>query len=178
MNQLEYNVKAYIQQMNLIAPGDHLLIACSGGVDSMALLHYLHKESVKLHIKISCVHVDHMLRGAVSKEDLQFVERYCLEQGIPFYGKSIPIASIVQQEGGNVQAICRRERYQYFKEILQQIGASKLVTAHHADDQLESVLMALTTKRSTNGLAGIHAIRSFGRFTIIRPFLTVTKQYL
>ena len=176
MNQLEQNVKAYIQQMKLVAPGDHLLIACSGGVDSMALLHFLHKESANLHITISCAHVDHMLRGAVSKKDLEFVESYCLTQGIPFYGKSIPIASIVQQEGGNVQAVCRRERYQFLEETLLQIGASKLVTAHHADDQLESVLMALTTKRSTNGLAGIHAMRSFKRYMIIRPFLTVTKQ--
>jgi tRNA(Ile)-lysidine synthase len=176
MKQLEQNVKVYIQQMNLIAPGDHLLIACSGGVDSMALLHFLHKESANLHITISCAHVDHMLRGTVSKKDLEFVERYCLEQGIPFYGTSIPIASIVQQEGGNVQAICRRERYQFLEDTLLQIGASKLVTAHHADDQLESVLMALTTKRSTKGLEGIHAIRSFERFKVIRPFLMVTKQ--
>ena len=176
MNHLEQNVKAYIQQMNLVVPGDHLLIACSGGVDSMALLHFLHKESANLHIKISCAHVDHMLRGTISRRDLEFVERYCLEQGIPFYSKSIPIASIVQQEGGNVQAICRRERYQFLEDTLLQIGASKLVTAHHADDQLESVLMALTTKRSMNGLAGIHAIRSFERFMMIRPFLMVTKQ--
>lgn len=176
MNHFEQNVKAYIQQMNLIASGDHLLIACSGGVDSMALLHFLHKESSSLNITVSCAHVDHMLRGGTSKEDMQFVEQFCLKRNIPFYGKSIPIKEIVQNEGGNVQAICRRERYQFLEDTLIHIGATKLVTAHHADDQLESVLMALTTKRSTNGLAGIHPLRKFKQYMIIRPFLMVTKK--
>ena len=175
MLTFEKKIEQYIMRHQLIKRNSHLLVACSGGVDSMALLHFLHKKSGNFSIQLSCVHVDHMLRGEESFEDLQFVKSYCDERGIPFYGKSIAIPEIVEREGGNVQAICRKERYNYFEQIMQQIEADNLVTAHHADDQVETVLMSLTRNSSMTGLKGIDPIRTFSEFHIIRPFLAVTK---
>lgn len=172
----ELKIKQFIEKEQLLQQDDHLLVAVSGGVDSMALLHYFVKTKAQWGIEVEAVHVDHMLRGVVSAQDRVFVQQYCDEQGITLHATAIPIPEIIAEENGNVQLICRRERYHYFKEILQQTNATKLVTAHHADDQLESVLMALTKNATVNGMQGIRPQRIFNKKSLIRPFLTVTKS--
>lgn len=172
----ELKIKQYIDKEQLIQQDDHLLIAVSGGVDSMALLHYFVKTKAQWGVKVEAVHVDHMLRGAVSAEDRAFVQQYCDEQGVKLHATAIPIPDILAKENGNTQLICRRERYNYFTEIMQKINATKLVTAHHADDQLESVLMALTKNATVNSMQGIRSQRIFNKKSLIRPFLTVTKS--
>ncbi|MER1988164.1 MAG: tRNA lysidine(34) synthetase TilS [Solibacillus isronensis] len=176
MHTLEHQVLAYIKEQQLIKSGDKLLIACSGGVDSMALLSFFYHFRHYFKIEIAVAHVDHMLRGEQSAQDLQFVEQACNDWAIPFYSCGIPIAEIHKKEGGNIQAICRKERYQFFETVMHTHEFSKLVTAHHADDQLESMLMALTKASSLNGLKGILPSRKFQQFTVIRPFLMVTKD--
>lgn len=176
MQAFEHRVLAYIKQHQLIAKGDKLLVACSGGVDSMALLSFLVKFQHYFQMELAVVHVDHMLRGEASDGDRKFVEEICNKWGITVFSCAIPIASYLQEEGGNSQAICRRERYRYFEEVMTQQQFNKLVTAHHADDQLESMLMALTKANSLNGLKGILPSRSFGQYLIIRPLLAVTKN--
>jgi len=173
---LELKVKKFIEEEQLLQQDDHLLIAVSGGVDSMALLHYFVKTKEQWGITVEAVHVDHMLRGEASAEDRAFVQKYCDEYGVYLYAKAIPIPEIMALENGNTQLICRRERYQYFKEVMEKTNASKLVTAHHADDQLESVLMSLTKNATINGMQGIRSQRIFEGKTLIRPFLTVTKS--
>ena len=172
MQQLEHQVLAYINEQQLIKSGERLLIACSGGVDSMALLSFLYKFQQLLDIEIVVAHVDHMLRGEVSNGDRQFVEKFCREREIEVVSCAIPIAEIVECEKENSQAICRRERYRYFAEVMAGYCIDKLVTAHHADDQLESILMNITKAGS---IKGIRAKRNFSTGIIIRPFLAVTK---
>ncbi|WP_445478982.1 tRNA lysidine(34) synthetase TilS [Lysinibacillus irui] len=172
----ELKVKTFIEEEQLIQQGDHLLIAVSGGVDSMALLHYFVQTQEQWNIQVEAVHVDHMLRGQASAEDRAFVQKYCDDNGVSLYATEIPVPAIMAQENGNTQLICRRERYRYFKEILGKINANKLVTAHHADDQLESVLMALTKNATMNSMQGIRPQRLFEGKSLIRPFLTVTKS--
>jgi len=172
----ELKVKTFIEEEQLLQQGDHLLIAVSGGIDSMALLHYFIQTQEHWNIQVEAVHVDHMLRGEASAEDRAFVQKYCDANGVYLHAKEIPIPTILAQENGNTQLICRRERYQFFKEVLQKTNANKLVTAHHADDQLESVLMALTKNATMNSMQGIRPQRIFGGKSLIRPFLTVTKS--
>ena len=176
MQALEHRVLAYIKQHQLIVKGDKLLVACSGGVDSMALLSFLYRFKSYFQIELAAVHVDHMLRGSASDEDRRFVEETCRNWGVPVFSCAIPIASFLQEEGGNSQAVCRRERYRFFEQVLCEHKFDKLVTAHHADDQLESMLMALTKASSLNGLKGMLPKRAFGQHFIIRPFLAVTKD--
>ena len=172
----ELKIKQYIKTEQLIQQDDHLLIAVSGGVDSMALLHYFVRTKDQWGVNVEAVHVDHMLRGAESAKDRAFVQQYCDEQGIRLHAAAIPIPEIIAEENGNTQLICRRERYNYFTEVLQKTNATKLVTAHHADDQLESVLMALTKNATVNSMQGIRPQRIFNEKSLIRPFLTVTKS--
>lgn len=176
MQALEHRVLAYIKQHQLITVGDRLLVACSGGVDSMALLSFLVKFQSYFQAKLAVVHVDHMLRGENSDGDRKFVEEMCEKWGIPVFSCAIPIASYQEKEGGNSQAICRRERYRFFEQVMTEGQFTKLVTAHHADDQLESMLMAMTKANSLNGLRGILPSRAFENYLVIRPFLMVTKN--
>lgn len=172
----ELKVKQFIDEEQLLQQDDHLLIAVSGGVDSMALLHYFVKSKEQWGIEVEAVHVDHMLRGEASAEDRAFVQRYCDQYGVILHATAIPIPEMIAEEKGNSQLICRRERYRYFGEIIHKTMATKLVTAHHADDQLESVLMALTKNATMNSMQGIRPQRFFKGKSLIRPFLTVTKS--
>ncbi|GLC90410.1 tRNA lysidine(34) synthetase TilS [Lysinibacillus piscis] len=172
----EVKVKLFIEEEQLLQQDDHLLIAVSGGVDSMALLHYFVMMQEQWGVKIEAIHVDHMLRGEESAKDRDFVQQYCETHHIPLHAKAIPIPAILAMENGNVQFICRQERYRYFQEMMSKTNANKLVTAHHADDQLESVLMALTKNATMNAMQGIRGKRDFAGGSLIRPFLTVTKS--
>ena len=172
----EMDVKRFIEERQLIKEGDRLLIACSGGVDSMGLIYFFINFQQYFKIQLFVTHVDHMLRGETSAEDRKFVEEFCRQHNIPFFSTEIPIAHILQEEGGNLQSLCRRERYAYFAEVMENNHIDKLVTGHHADDQLESILMALTKAGTVSGMKGIQPTREFLIGTIIRPFLAVTKD--
>lgn len=174
MGNLERKVKALLAQQPCIVQGDRLLIACSGGIDSMALLHFFYDKQALFQIEIAAIHVDHMLRGQQSAEDGLFVEQFCQQHNIPFYRQAIPIQQIVEEEGGNVQTICRRERYAYFETIMPRF--TKLVTAHHADDQLETMIMAMTKSTSVQSLSGIRVSRPFSTGAVVRPFLFVSRM--
>ncbi|MGE7920978.1 tRNA lysidine(34) synthetase TilS [Viridibacillus sp. NPDC093762] len=176
MEQLEQKAYQYMKQYHLCNEGDRLLVACSGGADSMALLHFLYKEKDRLGVSVAAIHVNHMLRGEDAEGDRRFVEAFCKEHDIPVYAIDIPIPEILQREKGNLQAICRRERYSYFEKIMLESSSTHLVVAHHADDQVESVIMALTRGSSASGLTGIKRDRPFANGHLIRPFLSVTKN--
>ncbi|MEK4496301.1 tRNA lysidine(34) synthetase TilS [Ureibacillus sp. FSL W8-0352] len=176
MVTFEKKVQNFIAEQQLVEAGDRLLIACSGGVDSMALLHFFIQLQEQCKVDLYVAHVDHMLRGKASYEDRLFVEQFCREHGIPIFSTSIPIPDLLEKEGGNSQAICRRERYAFFANIMKQYNINKLVTAHHADDQLETMLMSLARSGNVNGFKGISAKRAFSVGAIIRPFLVVTKE--
>lgn len=176
MKTLEQNVQQLQQMTRCIEPGDKLLVACSGGMDSVALLHFLYESKQKFQIELAAVYVDHMLRGEQSKEDGDFVRMFCEERRIPFYTTAIPIQQIVTTTGGNVQHVCRDMRYRYFKQLMPSF--TKLVTAHHADDQLETMLMAMAKGHSIPALSGIRVKRSFANGEVIRPFLLVTRTQI
>lgn len=176
MKTLQQAVRQLQQYTQCVERGDRLLIACSGGIDSMALLHYFDEEKERLHIEVAAVYVDHMLRGEQSKEDGEFVAQFCRARGIPFYTKAIAIADIVAETGDNVQNVCRLKRYEYFEELMAHY--TKLVTAHHADDQLETMLMAMTKGSSVAALSGIRVRRPFAQGEMIRPFLFVTRAQI
>ncbi|MCT6926010.1 tRNA lysidine(34) synthetase TilS [Metasolibacillus sp.] len=175
MDSFEANVMRYIKKQQLVEAGDRLLIACSGGVDSMGLLYFFQAMRAQLQIEIIVAHVDHMLRGEASAADRAFVEAFCAEQHIPIHSIAIPIADIHEKEAGNLQMLCRRERYFFLEQIMHRERCTKLVTAHHADDQLETMLMALAKGATVNGLQGMVTSRPFAGGELIRPFLTVTK---
>ncbi|MEC1180224.1 tRNA lysidine(34) synthetase TilS [Metasolibacillus meyeri] len=178
MDSFEINVMQYIKKQQLVDAGDRLLIACSGGVDSMGLLYFFHMVRTQLKIEIVVAHVDHMLRGEASATDRAFVEAFCAERNIQIHSTAIPVAQMHAKEGGNLQTICRRERYLFLEKIMGTARCTQLVTAHHADDQLETMLMSLAKGATIKGLQGMVVSRPFAQGKLIRPFLAVTKEQI
>ncbi|MFX3673704.1 MAG: tRNA lysidine(34) synthetase TilS [Paenisporosarcina sp.] len=174
---MDFRIKVLTELMKsqLIRDNDRLLVACSGGADSIALLTFLWHERKILDVEIGCVHANHGLRGSESDADEDFVKELCRELEIPFFYRTLPINELVEKEKGNVQDICRRERYMYFAEVMHENAYNKLVVAHHADDQAETVLMGLTRGSNANGMP---IAREFGNGKLIRPFLFVTRQQI
>lgn len=175
MKSLEQKVLEFIEKQELIPPGSKVLVACSGGVDSMALLHFLAVHQEVLAIETGAVHVDHMLRGQESADDAKVVEQICKKYRLPFFSEQVPVPSLLEQSGGNVQMLCREERYKVFANIMNENRFTLLATGHHAEDQLETVLIQLSKGRSLNGMP---IQRHIGEGSVIRPFLPAMKGEL
>ncbi|PIC95540.1 tRNA lysidine(34) synthetase TilS [Sporosarcina sp. P26b] len=175
MKSLQQKVLKFIDKQTLIPPGSRVLVACSGGVDSIALLHFLATHQQFLAIEVGAIHVDHMLRGAESAEDAFVVKQLCEEFGLPFYSEQVPIRAILESQGGNMQQVCRQQRYARFEQTMKSEQFTVLATAHHADDQLETVLIQLSKGQSLNGMP---IQRAFHSGKIVRPFLPLKKSEL
>lgn len=175
MEMYEAKMADYLKKKPLLQNGDHILLGCSGGIDSLVLLHYLKAHEAVYGIQVAAVHVNHMLRGEESLNDRLFTEQVCRSWNVPCFSRDIPIPDIWQAAGGNKQQVCRKERYEYFQEVMERAGASKVATAHHADDQLETLLMSGIRGSIGSGTFGMPAQRPFGKGELIRPQMAVAK---
>ncbi|UJF26984.1 tRNA lysidine(34) synthetase TilS [Planococcus sp. 107-1] len=176
MNTFHQKLMDYIESHRLLERGDHVLVGCSGGIDSLVLLHFLKTHEQHYGIRLSAVHVNHMLRGEESLQDRIFTESLCREWSIRCFSRDIPIPAILKAEGGNKQQVCREQRYAYFAEILNTSGANKLATAHHADDQLETILLSGLRGTLETANFGMPVRRPFGVGELVRPLLAVTRD--
>ena len=151
-----------------------VLVAVSGGVDSMVLLDMFQRlpESVKPWFGV--VHVNHQLRDA-SIYEAEFLEELCQKAGIPFFMTKWDTR---QQPRANLEEAARTFRYSFFQEVFIEQKATHLLTAHHGDDQIETILMRLVRGGTLESMAGIKTTRPFLAGTLVRPFLTYTKEQL
>lgn len=152
----------------LLQPNTHCLVTVSGGIDSMALLHLC----IQFGIKISVVHCNFQLRGAESLRDEQFVIDTCNNFSLPCFSKRFNTKEFASQESLGIQEAARNLRYAYFHELQMQHQFDAVLTAHHATDNIETVLMNLMRGCSLNGVAGIPKQRDF----YVRPLLNISKQ--
>ncbi len=148
----------------------NLLLACSGGLDSMVLLHILNR----LGFRVSVVHCNFKLRGDESDGDQAFVEKQCRELGRPLHTQSFDTAEYARAEGISTQMAARELRYNYFKELMLQHKYTWLLTAHHADDSLETLLINIGRGTGINGLQGIKAYDSQQK--IVRPMHELSRK--
>lgn len=153
---------------------DHIVIAVSTGIDSMSLLHHLLTQLSHTYKQLTCLHVNHGLREASHKEEA-FIKAFCKQHAIPCYVKRLNLTDIVAQ-GKSIQADARYLRYEWFDEMMKQLKADVLLTAHHLDDQLETIFYRLFTGRSTRSTLGIDVQSKRRHYTISRPLLEVSKD--
>ncbi len=155
---------------NLIEPNDHLLLAVSGGVDSMVLLHYLQEYSKTNSLKLAVAHLDHQKRPE-SAMDCEFVKHTCKQYAIPCY-----VDKLTNKLQGNFHDNARNARYDFFVEIANKIGANKIILAHNANDNAETILMRLNRGSSFEGYRGILPKTLYKDIVIIRPMLTISRS--
>lgn len=153
----------YIRRHQMLQAGDRVAAAVSGGADSVALLEVLHRLRDRLGITIAVAHYNHRLRGAESQGDERFVAQLAADRGLPFFAES----STAPAET-NIEAAARRERYAFLGRLVESGRASKVATAHTADDQAETVLGRLLRGSGTAGFAGIYPV---WEGYLIRPLL-------
>ncbi len=160
----EYTLKTLAQ---LFPKANRLLLAVSGGGDSVALLHSLTGSNYS----ISVAHFDHALRKDSSK-DATFVKGLCKNMGVAYYSARVEVAQIAKKQGWNLEDAARRLRYEFLTRIAKNISVDAIVTAHTLDDQVETVLMQLL--RGAAFLKGMKARQG----SLLRPLLKLPKQNL
>jgi tRNA(Ile)-lysidine synthase len=158
----------------LITTGDKVLVGVSGGADSIALLHVLHRFSQIQNYSLTVAHINHMARGNDSDTDARFVESVAEKLKLPFYLKKIDVGIERLKLKTSFQDAARKIRFQFFKETLQSIEGNKVVLGHTADDQVETILINIIRGTGLKGLAGIPQVRD----CIIRPFLKFYRKDL
>lgn len=172
MKATEQKVLRFIKENELLSSGEKILIALSGGPDSVFLLHFLNKFKKKFKIELGAAHINHRLRGKDSERDELFCKVICDELSIPFYLLSKDIKSYSKRNKFSLEVAGRRIRYEFFEKTSKANKYHKIATAHNADDNAETVLLNLIKGTGIKGIAGIPVRRK----NIIRPILSLTKK--
>lgn len=163
-----HEVKIFIEQHTLLNANAKVLCAVSGGVDSIVMVSML-KD---LGYSVGIAHCNFKLRGKSADKDEHFVKQYAETNNIPFYSISFETDKYAKQHKLSIQMAARTLRYEWFEEIRKLHGFEKIATAHHLNDQVETVLLNLTKGTGISGLTGINANNG----KIIRPLLSLSKE--
>ena len=157
-----------IKKYNLIEDGDKLVVAVSGGPDSITMLDILNeiKNEKIIDFEISVAHINHMIREEAKSDEL-YVKNYCEEKNIDFYSKSIDVLKLANNNKTGTEEMGRIVRYKFFDEVLEKTGSNKVSIAHNKNDKAETMIMNILRGSGISGLKGIEPER--GKY--IRPLI-------
>ena len=153
-----------------------VLLAFSGGADSCVLLDLLHRSSKEDGFRLVLAHVNHGIRGDEAARDLEFCRARAKEYGLELFVLETDVPALAAKSGRGLEEEAREVRYSYFARLMEEQSIPLLVTAHHADDNLETVLFRLCRGTGLHGLGGIAPVRSFVSGTLVRPLLRCSRQ--
>ena len=180
LTAFEHKLLKHVRQLGLLFPGDRVVVAVSGGPDSVALLQMMSAWRKHMDLTLAVAHVEHGLREEESLEDATFVEQLAGQLGLPFFLKRLDLkTSLRKRKGESVQAVARERRYAQLQAVAREWGGTKVAVGHTRDDQAETVLLSMLRGAGLAGLSGMPAQREP---CVIRPFLQVSRseilQYL
>ena len=169
------SVRQTIKRENLIEKNDKILIALSGGPDSICLLDIMIKLKDEYNLTLYAAHLNHRIRGIDAQEDSLFCQKICKKNNVTFFVKNIDIPELAVQQSRGVEEVARDVRYDMFFDIKNKLGINKIAVAHNLDDQAETMLMKMFRGSGIQGLRGIDYKRKDG---IIRPLLDIYKSQI
>lgn len=167
INLVENTIKTY----DMLQNGDTVIVALSGGADSVCLLHNINSIKEKYNLRLMACHVNHHLRGKESDHDMKFCIELCRQNDIEIFVKEVDVAAVSEQTGESHETCGRNIRYKFFNSLAEKYNA-KIATAHNSDDNLETVIYNMTRGTSLKGLSGIPRVRD----SIIRPLINSSRQ--
>ncbi|WP_226002639.1 tRNA lysidine(34) synthetase TilS [Paenibacillus sp. BJ-4] len=172
-------VLALARDHSLWSPGDCIVVAVSGGPDSVALLHILHEISViHMPLQLICAHVHHGFRPEESDAEAEEVQRIARKLELPFEMIRVDVPVYMKESGKGPQEAARELRYSFLHDTAAKWGAQHIAMAHHGDDQAETVLLHLLRGSGPAGLAGMRLARTEKNVQLIRPLLRMYKADL
>ncbi|PKK40219.1 tRNA(Ile)-lysidine synthetase [Clostridiaceae bacterium JG1575] len=170
---IEERILAYSKAQNLFTPGQRILVAVSGGPDSVALLHLLVGLREQLPLCLGVAHVQHGLRPE-AEEEAQFVRSLCEGLDLPFYLGRCEVRQRAQDCGLGIEGAARALRYEFFEQVMEEQGYEGCALAHHRDDQAETFLLRLIRGAGLHGLTGMKPRRG----PYLRPLLFLGREEL
>jgi len=173
---LRERVEKTIKENSLFSAGQKVLVAVSGGPDSLCLLHILHSLAGSLDISLHVVHIHHGLRTEASAEAVS-VKKEAIRLGLPISVRRVKVKKLQAQTGCSVQEAARKARYSVLTDVARCSGAVCVATAHHRDDRVETLLMRLLVGSGLDGLKGIPIKRTLEHgIVVVRPLYYLSRQ--
>ena len=151
---------------------DKVIVACSGGADSMCLLSLLMEKQKETDFELVAFHVNHNIRDEEADRDEQFVRDFCAKNNVKFVCVQVKALEYAKKHGKSVEQSARELRYEEFRKILEKENANKIAVAHHKDDQAETILMHIFRGSSIKGAIGMASVSG----NIIRPLLDFSRK--
>ncbi len=180
---LQYRVAEFIQKHHLLLPDERLVVAVSGGPDSVCLFHVLLQLQKRLALKLYVAHLNHKLRGAESDADATYVAELARKFSVPAIMETEDVTAYHKKsKGGSLEESARELRYAFFARVAKSIGASKVAVGHTKDDNVETILLHFLRGTGTAGLRGLAPLSILRPkedkqpVTIVRPLLEVSRN--
>ena len=164
----------YLKAKNIFKPNAKVGVGVSGGIDSMSLLHFLNTHKEELGIEVIAVNVNHCTRRE-DVDEANFVERYCEKYHIPFIKEVANAQALMKTSKLTMEEACREVRFGVFEDLRQKGKIDYIALGHHQRDQAETILMHIVRGSGLRGASGMAMVKDD---FIIRPFLTLPKEYL
>ncbi len=169
-------VKKIIEKYGMISPGDKILVAVSGGPDSVCLLHMLNRLAKEMDLDLHIAHINHGIRKRESKREEKFVKSLADGMGLPVTVKSLDVPAYARGKRLTIEEAARDMRYRALESFATRLGIKKIALGHTASDQVETVLMHFLRGSGPQGLSGMAPVRKLGRSSIIRPLIEINRE--
>lgn len=169
---MQTQIKKTIEQFSLISNGDRILVALSGGPDSVALLYVLSKLKKKYELSLGAAYINHKIRPRAAKKEISFCRDICQKLNVQFYLDEINIPELSSEDKTGIEETGRKYRYLALNKIAGGNGFNKIATGHHRDDRVETILFNLARGAGRHGISGFQPFRD----NIIRPLYDVGRE--
>jgi len=168
-------VRRTIEKYRMLRRGDHVVVAVSGGIDSITLLHVLCQLKEEWELKLTVAHLDHRMRPG-SEEDARFVSDYAKSLGVPCVQEAIDVPAYARRGGLSLEEAARRLRYEFLRRTAQGLNARAIALGHQLNDRAETFFINLLRGSGVEGLAGMPPVRTEGDLCYIRPLIECSRE--